>query len=109
MNAPANIPRLRPEPSEAERAHRAAISMHCTNEGEDAMLCRVALAQIRDQATAGMRRCCDDARPFLFEISRIAMLNVYAPATVAQLWRIRGALTLAMDAARAIERAQRDG
>ncbi len=110
MNAPARIPL--PVASEdlwsaEERAHRAAITIHCPNEGEWNMACRAQIAAIRDQASAGLRRCCNDAHGILSEVARIASLTVYAPMDAKQLTRKRAALMSAIEAARALERAAR--
>lgn len=110
MNAPAriNVPSDGLyEWSPAERAHRAAISIHCPNESADAMKCRVALAMIRDQAGVGMLRCSDDAHGVLAEVQRQATLAVYAPVGVGRLYLKKLALESLMQAARMIERAQR--
>lgn len=93
--------------SPEERAHRAAISIHCPNENDFRMGLRVKIAATRDQASAGMRRCCDDARTILAEVARIASLSVYAQVPTSRLALTQLALDAAMDAARMIERANR--
>lgn len=112
MNAPANIKRpVQAEDiwSPEERAHRAAISIHCPNDGELKMGYRARIAALRDQASAALRVCSDDAAGVLTEVARIATLSVYAPMDSKQLVLRAAALTLAMDAARAMERASRNG
>lgn len=95
------------EISEAERIHRAAISMHCPNEGELTLSCRANIAIIRDQASAGMRSCTAATYDLLNDISRLAQSWIYAPAAPADLWRIRSALEGLMMAARTAERVER--
>lgn len=111
MNAPANIShQIASETrTQAERAHRSAISIHCPNEGEWEMNCRVGIAIMRDQAAAGMRHCSSASYGILAEVAKLATAAVYAPADAKKLTMMRAALTLAMDAARAIERVSRDG
>jgi hypothetical protein len=93
--------------SEAERAHRASISIHCPNEGADAMRLRVFLAVLRDKAGAGMRCCCDEAFPVLREVQRQATEAVYAPHGPGKLYLKWLAITSLMSAARLIERANK--
>lgn len=124
MNAPANIPPARVTPegffipyvepefrewTPAERAHRSAISIHCPNEDEWSMKCRVAIAMMRDQAAAAQRQCSDASLGILVEVARIATGAVFAPSSAKRLTLMRSALVQAMDAARAIERASRNG
>ena len=111
MNAPANISRdISAEAwSPIERAHRGAISVHCPNEDEWSMKCRVAIAMIRDQAEAGKRHCSDATYGMLSEVSRVATNAVYAQSDAKRLTLMRSALVQAMDAARSIERACRNG
>lgn len=111
MNAPANISRVLAEETwtPVERAHRSAISIHCPNEDEWSMKCRVAIAIMRDQAAAAQRECSDAAYGILSEVARIATGAVYAPADAKKLTMMRSALAQAIDAARAIERASRNG
>lgn len=90
--------------SPEERAHRHAISIHCPNENDFAMGCRAHIAAIRDQASAGLRRCSADAYGILSEVARISAVAVYAPASAKRLVMLRSALTQAMEAARALER-----
>jgi hypothetical protein len=111
MNAPANIQhQIQAEAwSPIERAHRGTISIHCPSEDEWSMKCRVAIATIRDQAAAAQRQCSDATHGILSEVARIATGAVYAPADAKRLTLMRSALVQAMDAARAIERASRNG
>jgi hypothetical protein len=111
VNAPANIKReiIAEAWSPIERAHRGTISVHCPNEDEWAMKCRVAIAMMRDQAAAAQRQCCDGAHGILGEVARVATTAVYAPSDAKRLTLMRSALVQAMDAARAIERASRNG
>lgn len=96
-----------------EAAHRATISIHCPNETELAMVARVALAMIRDQSAAGLRRCSDEAAPILSTVTRLATEAVYAPMPDGKLHLVHGALASLMESARRLERAvnwtQRDG
>lgn len=110
MNAPANIraPIVIGE-SEAERVYRHAISIHCPNSGEMEMAARVDIAMMRDQAAIGIGRASDSAAVLLGEVSRLATFAVYAQTETSRLLRIRSALKLTMEAARALERVQRDG
>lgn len=73
------------------------------------MKCRVAIAMMRDQAAAAQRQCSDAAYGILAEVSRIATGAVYAPSDAKRLTLMRFALAQAIDAARAIERASRNG
>jgi uncharacterized membrane protein len=112
MNAPANIRRptpIRADESDQERAYRAAISIHCPSQCEQDMAARVSLAMMRDQASTGMARACPMAATLLGEVMSAAAVAVYAPAPTSYLMRLRSALWLTMEAARAVERAQRDG
>jgi len=104
MNAPANI---QPEAlyTPEERAHRAAISIHCPNDGK--MELRVKVAELRDRAGAAMSRCCDEAYPYLLQISRQASVVVYAPISAKRMMFTIIALNAAIDAANAMERASR--
>jgi hypothetical protein len=111
VNAPANIRHQLIDDawSPIELAHRGAISVHCPNEDEWSMKCRVAIAIIRDQASAAQRRCNDATQGILSEVARVATGAVYAPSDAKRLTLMRSALVQAMDAARAIERASRNG
>lgn len=112
MNAPAKIAMpITPDTgwTPAEIAHRHTISIHCPNGSEIEMKARADLAAIRDQATAGIARASDSAAAILGEVSRLATQAVYAPIETANLLRIRSALELTMMAARAVERAVRNG
>ncbi|MET3710386.1 hypothetical protein ABIC65_001066 [Sphingomonas trueperi] len=119
MNAPARIVpdgfivpfpadlQVAEEWTEAECAHRAAITIHLPNEDEWSMRCRVAIAMMRDRATAGLRRCSDAAYPLLSYVAREATTAVYAPVPPRQLVLLRAGLTQALEAARIMERASR--
>ena len=112
MNAPANIrqPRaIRVDETPQEAAHRASISIHCPNQDEMQMAARVDIATIRDRASAGLSRANDSAAVLLAEIARVGTMAVYAPLPASKLLRIRAALQLTMEAARAMERALTDG
>lgn len=106
MNAPTTI---RVDESAAERAHRHAITIHCSNEPEMSMAARCDIAVIRDQAAVGMRRATESAAVILGEISRLATSAVYAPMPASDLIRIKSALDLTMLAARSIDRITRNG
>lgn len=105
MNAPARIERDDAQPVGIE----ASISMHCPNQDEVAMSCRVDIARMRDLASIGAYRACDSAATLLQEVARVATQAVYAPIPTSQLIRIRCALSLTIEAARAMERAHADG
>lgn len=102
MNAPA---RIRPDTESLEAAHRASISVHCPNEGDGRMASRVAIAVIRDQASAGLRRCSPEAAGILAEVSRLATHAVYAPMPPGKLHMTRFALASLLESARHLERA----
>jgi hypothetical protein len=95
--------------STVERAHRHAISVHCPNCDEMEMAARVDLAIMRDAATVGVGRASEHASVMLHEVSKLAAQAVYAPIATSRLLRVRAALNLTMEAARAVERALRDG
>lgn len=107
MNAPARIVTSDIFVTAAERAHRRAISIHCPNCDDVEMAARCDLAAMRDAAMIGTRRASESAAVLLAEVSRLATSAVYAPVETSRLIRIRAALDLTMDAARALERAQR--
>ncbi len=86
---------------------RRSIRIHLPNEDDWRMACRVAIAVMRDQASAGMRRCSDAAYPLLAYVAREATTAVYAQLSTRQLVLIRSGLTTAMDAARIMERASK--
>lgn len=112
MNAPANItvPRpIRVDETGAEAAHRRSISMHCPNQDEATMAARCDIAAMRDQATSGRFRAGEAAGAILATASRVATEAVYAPLDFRRLQRIRAALHLTIEAARAMERAVADG
>ncbi len=102
MNAPA---RIRPDVRAAEAAYRASVTLHCPNEDELTLDNRVALAALRDQASAGLRRCSPETAPILAEISRIATHAVFAPMPPGQVHLTRFALSNLMEGARILERA----
>jgi len=110
MNAPAKI---RADESilgtTQERALRHAISVHCPNQSEFAMACRVDIAMMRDQASAGMFRAGPSAAALLGVVARIGSASAYAPASDRDLVMTRSALRQTIDAARALERARIDG
>lgn len=113
MNAPANI-KHQPRPitfdeTRTERAHRAAISIHCPNADEMEMAARVDIAIMRDRAAAGLSRAGECAGALLAEVTRIGSVVVYAPLPTSRLLRILAALQITMEAARAMERAMADG
>lgn len=112
MNAPANIkrgPALRIDESDHERALAAAISIHCPNQSDFAMACRVDIATMRDQAAAGMFRAGPSAAALLGVVARVGSSAAYAPASDRDLVMTRSALRQTIDAARALERARVDG
>lgn len=106
MNAHTTI---RVDETVTERAHRHSISIHCPNCNEMEMAARVDLAQLRDAAMVGMNRASDNAVPLLHQVSILAAQAVYAQTSTSHLLRVRAALNLTMEAARAIERALRNG
>lgn len=119
MNAPATITadgffvpipvelKVREEWTVAERAHRASISLHLPNEGEAKMACRVAIAILRDRASAGIRRCSDASYGVLTEIERQATHAVFSPRDARGLYLIRAALTSMIDCASMLESANK--
>ncbi|MBE7186048.1 MAG: hypothetical protein INR68_16750 [Methylobacterium mesophilicum] len=111
MNAPARIMEdaARVFESEAMRAHRRSISIHCPNCDDVEMQARCEIADIRDRAASGMRRAQPAVAGILQQVSMVATDAVFAPLPASRLMRIRAALTLTMMAARDLERAQRDG
>ncbi|ODP39270.1 hypothetical protein [Sphingomonas turrisvirgatae] len=88
-----------------EGAYRATISAHCPNQSELAMQARIALAQLRARASAGARRCSDEAAPVLHHVAVLAGETVYAPLPEGKLHLVVGALSSLMSAARHVERA----
>lgn len=110
MNAPTQI---RPDESihgtVNERALRHAISIHCPNQSEFAMACRVDIATMRDTAAAGVFRAGPSAAALLGVVARVGSSSVYAPASDRDLVMTRSALRQTIDAARALERARVDG
>lgn len=113
MNAPARIRQAAPirvDESDFECAVRRAISIHCPNDDEMTMAARVDIATMRDLAVTGRQReIAEAAGDILAVVSRVATDAVYAPASCGRLLRIRSALGLAIEAARAIERATSNG
>ena len=111
MNAPASHVQFREamRGNVHERAHRAAISLHCPNCDEMEMAARCDLAALRDAAAAGIGRAGDSAAVLLHEVARLATQAVYAPAPASQLIRLRSALSFTVEAARALERVTQDG
>lgn len=105
MNAVTAIHLPAPEYSDTERAHRAAITIHCPNENEAKMACRVAIAMMRDRASMGMNQCSDAAYPILLAVARQATAAVYKQASAKELFLTRCGLRTAMEAARMLERA----
>lgn len=102
MNAQTKI---RPDTKSVDAAYRASISIHCPNEGELDMANRVAIAAIRDQASAGLRRCSNETAAILAEVSRLATAAAYAPMPPGKLHMTRFALASLMESARTLERA----
>lgn len=102
MNAPAKI---LPDTARAKSAYRASITIHCPNEDEMTLANRVALAALRDQASAGLRRCSPETAPVLSEIARLATHAVFAPMPAGQVHMTRFALANLMEGARILERA----
>lgn len=110
MNAPT---RIQPDPERIEAdgwgpieaAHRASISIHCPNETHIAMVARVALAMLRDQSSAGLRRCSDETAPILQTVTRLATMAVYSRMPDTKLHLVHGALASLMESARRLERA----
>lgn len=109
MNAPAGIITSAIFETEATRAYRRSISIHCANCDDVEMATRCDLAAMRDSAAAAIGKVSESAAVMLGEVSRLATAAVYAPLPASRLIRIKAALTLTMMAAREIERAQRDG
>lgn len=113
------VPLRRPAPqrqavirdeTEVERAHRAAISIHCPNQDEMTMAARVGIAMLRDQAGTGINRATSPAAAQMLSVaSGVAAEAVYAPHDLRQLLRLQAALSLTVEAARAMERATGDG
>lgn len=95
--------------STTERAHRHAISIHCPNCNEMEMAARVDIAMMRDAAMVGVGRASEHTATMLHEVSKMAAQAVFAPIPTSRLLRVRAALNLTMEAARAVERALRDG
>lgn len=95
--------------SPIERAHRRALAEYFPGIDELEMAARVALAMIRDQASFGWSRACPEAAEILRVIDQQAGEAVHAPFPTSRLLRVRWSLELTMMAARAVERAQRDG
>lgn len=102
MNAPA---RIQPDPERIEAAYRASVTIHCPNEDELTLANRVALAALRDQASAGLRRCSPETAPILSEVARLATHAVFAPMPPGQVHLTRFALANLMEGARILERA----
>lgn len=96
-----------------EAGYRATISLHCPNENELDLANRVAIAALRDQASAGLRRCSDEAAPILTAVTQLATAAAYAPMPPGKLHMTRFALASLMESARTLERAvnwtRRDG
>lgn len=95
--------------STIERAHRHAISIHCPNCNEMEMATRCDIAVIRDKAMMGVRHASEMPAAMLHEVAKLAAEAVYAPVSTSRLLRVRAALNLTMEAARAVERALRNG
>lgn len=91
--------------TDAEKRHRYSIMVHLGNEGEFKTACRADIADMRDRAAMGKRRCSDVSYGILSEVSRIATDAVFAPMDVAKLYLMRAALQQALDVATALERA----
>lgn len=92
-----------------ESPHAAAISIHCANQNEWQMSNRIGIAEMRDAASIGARRAeSDSACILLQEVTRLATFAVYADLPASRLIRIRSALSLTMEAARELERVQRE-
>lgn len=92
----------------AERAYRKSITIHCPNEDEHMLSCRVRIAIIRDQAAKGMRDCSDGTYNILADISRQATNIVFARLPARELTMLCLALSGMMEAARSMERAYRN-
>lgn len=73
------------------------------------MAARVDLAMMRDLAVTGKQRAGAEAADILAVVSRVATDAVYAPVPTSRLLRIRSALGLVIEAARALERATSNG
>ncbi len=91
--------------TDAEKRHRRTISTFMPNEGEFKMACRADIADMRDRAAMGKRRCSDVSYGILCEVSRIATDAVFTPMDAAKLYLMRAALQQALDVATALERA----
>lgn len=96
---------IRPDVETIEAAYRTSISIHCPNEDELDMANRVAIAAIRDQAAAGLRRCSDETAGVLTAVSQLATAAAYAPMPPGKLHMTRFALASLMESARTLERA----
>jgi hypothetical protein len=82
MNAPARIPATRDRYIPQVRAFVPLCR------GEDLQL-RCSLLLIRDQATAGLRRCSGEAAPVLDTIERLATQYAFAKLPIAELKDLR--------------------
>ena len=109
VDGPQDQRTIRVDETSQEAAYRTAISVHCPGRDEMEMAARIDIAMMRDAATVGMSRASDSAVVLLGEVSRLAAIAVYASAPASRLIRIRAALGLTMEAARALERVQRNG
>jgi hypothetical protein len=99
----------RAQVSPIERAHRRTLTELHPGIDDLEMAARVGLVMIRDQASFGWSRACPEAAEILRIVDQQAGEAVHAPFPTSRLLRIRWSLELTMMAARAVERAQRDG
>lgn len=92
-----------------QRAYRHTINALCPGCEELNMAARVDIAMIRDIAMVGVDRASEPAATMLYEVVKLATQTVYAPLPTSRLLRVRAACNFAMEAARAIDLALRDG
>lgn len=90
-----------------EQAYRKAISIHLPNQCADTMGARVALARMRDQASAGMVSCTEEVRPVLAQVAGRAAEAVYQPMPAKRLFGIVASLNLVLEGARWMEKTYR--
>lgn len=93
---------------EGDDAYARAIRVHCPDD-DGTITVRVAIARIRDDAATGIRKAMPEAAIVLDTVVRLAAYSAHAPVPASRLIRILSALTLTMEAARALDRVQRNG
>jgi hypothetical protein len=89
-----------------ERPYRASIAIHYPNADELTVAIRCEIMRSRDQASAGLHRCCDEAYPTLAEAARLATLYALSGASRSTLMQMNSAIQWMIECARMIERAQ---